>query len=92
MKTPAQSSASSPIAEIERLLTHKFFVRTVKFRPDFDLFRQLHLYSTDFLELLNYLELRFSVEFEDEEINQVRTAHQLSDLVLQHLRMAERSA
>lgn len=92
MKTTSQAFSVSPIAEIERLLVRKFFVRTVAFRPDFDLFGQLHLYRTDFLELLNYLELRFAVEFQDEEVNQVRTARQLSDLVLQHLTVVNQAS
>ncbi|OIN57066.1 acyl carrier protein [Arsenicibacter rosenii] len=85
MNTRTIGQQTAPIAEIERILTRKLFVRPGTFRPDYDLFRHLHLFRTDFLELLNYVEDRFRIELHEEEVNQVRTARQLSDLVLQHL-------
>lgn len=85
MKTTTNKQPDAPIAEIERVLTRKLFVRPAAFRPDYDLFRHLNLFRTDFLELLNHIEDRFRVELRDEEVSQVRTARQLSDLVLQQL-------
>ena len=85
MNTRTNRQPTAPIAEIERILTRKLFVRPTAFRPDYDLFRHLHLFRTDFLELLNYVEDRFRVELQDDEVSRVRTARQLSDLVLQRL-------
>ncbi len=85
MKYLINKESMSPMAEIEHVLTRKLFVRSTEFGPDSDLFYQTTIYQTDFLELLNHLEHRFSIELREEEISQVRTARQLSDLVLQHL-------
>ena len=85
MKKTTNMQPVTPITEIERVLTRKLFVRPASFRPDYDLFRHLHLFRTDFLELLNHIEDYFRIELQDEEVNRVRTARELSDLVLQRL-------
>ena len=66
---------------LQKLISDELAIDIDKVIPDADLFDDLNFDSLDTVEMIISIELEFDIEIDDDDIDDLRTVRQISDLV-----------
>lgn len=66
---------------LQKLISDELAIDIDKVLPDADLFDDLNFDSLDTVEMIISIESEFDIEIDDDDIDDLRTVRQISDLV-----------
>ena len=66
---------------LQKLISDELAIDIDKVLPDADLFDDLNFDSLDTVEMVISIESEFDIEIDDDDIDDLRTARQISDIV-----------